>query len=62
MMLIEASEDMGFRLLHTAIPENVALAESIAQQQPISQYSPKAVGAVAYRSLAKEVSKIWGLK
>ena len=61
-LLIESAEDMGFRLLHTTIPENIAIAESIAQQQPISQYAPKSAGAVAYRSLAKEVSKVWGLK
>lgn len=61
-MLIEAAEDMGFRLLHTTIPENIAIAESIASQQPISVYSPKSSGAKAYQSLAKEVSKVWGLK
>jgi chromosome partitioning protein len=61
-MLIEASEDMGFRLLHTTIPKNIAIAESIAQQQPISVYAPKSTGAVAYSSLAKEVSKVWGLR
>lgn len=61
-LLIEAAEDLGFRLLHTTIPENVTLAESIAQQKPVSAYAPKSIGAVAYRSLAKEVSKIWGLK
>lgn len=61
-MLIDAAEDMGFRLLHTTIPRNIAIAESIAQQQPISVYAPKSAGAVAYRSLAKEVSKIWGLR
>lgn len=61
-MLIEAAEDMGFRLLHTTIPRNIAIAESIAQQQPISVYAPKSTGAVAYGSLAKEISKVWGLR
>ncbi len=61
-MLIEAAEDMGFRLLHTTIPKNIAIAESIAQQQPIGVYAPKSTGAVAYSSLAKEVSKVWGLR
>lgn len=61
-MLIEAAEDMNFRLLHTTIPENIAIAESIASQSPISVYSSKSSGAKAYQSLAKEVSKIWGLK
>lgn len=61
-MLIGASVDMGFRLLHTTIPENIAIAESIASQTPISDYSPKSTGALAYESLAKEVSKVWGLR
>jgi chromosome partitioning protein len=49
-------------LLHTTIPENIALAESIAQQKPISDYDPKSSGAIAYKSLAKEVSKVWGMR
>lgn len=61
-MLIDAAEDMGFRLLHTTIPRNIAIAESIAQQQPIGVYAPRSTGAVAYRSLAKELSKVWGLR
>ena len=61
-MLIGASVDMGFRLLHTTIPENIAIAESIAAQTPISDYSPKSTGALAYESLAKEVSKVWGMR
>jgi chromosome partitioning protein len=61
-MLIDASEDMGFRLLHTTIPKNIALAECIGHQQPISVYAPKSTGALAYKSLAKEISKIWGLR
>lgn len=61
-LLIEAAEDYNYRLLHTVIPENINVAESIAQQLPISTYSPKSAGAAAYNSLAKEVMKIWGLK
>lgn len=61
-MLVEASADMNFRLLHTSIPENVSVAESIAAQQPVCRYAEKSAGAVAYRSLAKEVSKVWGLR
>ena len=61
-LLIGAAEDLGYRLLHTTIPENIALAESIAQQKPISDYDPKSSGAIAYKSLAKEVSKVWGMR
>ncbi|MEM9452326.1 MAG: ParA family protein [Cyanobacteria bacterium P01_E01_bin.6] len=61
-LLIEGAEDYNYRLLHTVIPENINVAESIAQQQPVTTYAPKSAGAAAYKSLAKEVMKIWGLK
>ena len=58
-LLIESSVDMDYRLLHTTIPENVSVAESIAQQVPVLEYAPKSPGAKAYYSLAKECSKVW---
>jgi len=58
-LLISSAEDLNYRLLHTTVPENIQVAESIAQQQPILEYSPKSAGAVAYKSLAKEVAKLW---
>jgi chromosome partitioning protein len=61
-LLIESAEDLSYRLLHTTIPESVQVAESIAQQQPILDYASGSAGAVAYRSLAKECIKLWGLK
>ncbi|MEM9156863.1 MAG: ParA family protein [Cyanobacteria bacterium P01_F01_bin.33] len=61
-LLVESAEDLGYRLLHATIPENIAVAESIAHQQPISNYAPKSSGALAYGSLAKEISKVWGLR
>jgi chromosome partitioning protein len=61
-MLIESAEDLGYKLLHTVIPESVQLAESIAQQQPVTEYAKKSSGAIAYQSLAKECSKLWGIK
>lgn len=61
-MLIAGSVDLDYRLLHTTIPENIAIAESVAQQKPIADYDAKSPGAVAYRSLAKECLKVWGLK
>jgi chromosome partitioning protein len=61
-LLIESAEDLGYRLLHTTIPENIQVAESIAQQQPVLNYASESSGAKAYRSLAKECSKLWGLR
>ena len=61
-LLIESSEDLDYRLLHTVIPENIQVAESIAQQSPVLIYSKASPGAKAYKSLAKEVLKLWGLK
>ncbi len=61
-LLIESAEDLGYRLLHTTIPENIQVAESIAQQRPVLVYAADSSGAAAYKSLAKECSKLWGLK
>lgn len=58
-LLIEAAVDLNYRLLHTVIPENIAVAESIAQQKPILAYASKSSGSLAYQSLAKECSKLW---
>lgn len=60
-LLVEAAEDYQYRLLHTVIPENINVAESIAQQLPVSSYASKSAGAVAYKSLAREVTKVWRL-
>lgn len=61
-LLIAGAEDLGYRLLYTTVPENISVAESIAQQQPVTEYAPSSAGALAYKSLAKEVSKIWKVK
>jgi chromosome partitioning protein len=61
-LLISSAEDLNYRLLHTTIPDNIQVAESIAQQQPVITYASKSAGAVAYKSLGKELIKIWGLK
>lgn len=61
-LLIESAEDLSYRLLHTTIPENIQVAESIAQQCPIIDYAPNSTGATSYKSLFKEVCKLWGLK
>lgn len=61
-VLIASAEDLNYRLLHTVIPENIQVAESIAQQQSILEYAPKSAGAASYKSLAKEVTKLWKVK
>jgi chromosome partitioning protein len=60
-LLIASATDLNYRLLHTTIPENIQVAESIAQQQPVTVYASKSVGSLAYKSLGKELTKIWGL-
>lgn len=61
-MLVDASIEMGFQLMHTAIPENVAVSESFDAQKPISQYSKRSKAALAYKRLAKELRQVWGSK
>jgi chromosome partitioning protein len=46
--------ELGYQLLTTIIPENIAIAEAIAHQKPITMYAPKSPGAKAYKNLAKE--------
>ena len=60
-LLVESAQDLGYHLLYTSIPENINVAESIAQQQPVIDYAPQSSGALAYKSLSKEVVKFWGL-
>lgn len=61
-LLIDAAMELSYRLLHSTIPENVQIAESIAQQKPIVAYAPKSVGGKAYVSVAKECLKLWEVK
>lgn len=53
-LLESGSSELGFTLLHTVIPENIAVAEAIAHQMPATTYAPKSQGAKAYKQLAKE--------
>jgi len=61
-MLVAGAEDLGYRLLHSKIPENIPVAESIAQQQSVLEYAPRSTGALAYTSLCKECIKLWRVK
>jgi chromosome partitioning protein len=54
--------DSRFNLLRICIPENVAIAESAGHGQSVLTYSSKSRGASAYKALALEVIKEWGLK
>lgn len=56
-LLTESASELGYYLLKTVIPENIAVAESIAQQKPVLFYAPKSSGAKAYQALAKEYTK-----
>lgn len=58
-LLIESAVEMNYRLLHTVIPDNIDVAEAIAQQKSVLDYAPHSSGSKAYQSLAKECSKLW---
>ena len=61
--LLQASAgEFGYTLLSTVIPENIPVAEAIAQQQSVIDYSKNSTGSKAYKALAKEVIKLWGVK
>ena len=49
-LLISSAQGLNYRLLHTTIPDNIQVAESIAQQQPVITYASKSAGAIAYRT------------
>lgn len=58
-LLTEAAEELNYRLLKTTVPENIAVAEAIAHQQPVTAYSSRSSGAKAYKALAKECLGVW---
>jgi len=45
----------GAKLLKTAIPRNIRLAEAPSYGKPVALYDPKSRGAESYRDLAEEV-------
>jgi len=61
-LLVEGATDLGYSLLYATIPENISVSEAIAQQCPVLDYAPNSTGAKAFKSLAREVVKAWGLK
>jgi chromosome partitioning protein len=58
-LLTEAASELGYRLLKTVIPDNIAVAEAIAHSAPVISYSSRSSGAKAYRLLAKECLEGW---
>lgn len=58
-LLTESAEESGYTLFKTLIPENIAVAEAIAQQIPVIDYAPRSPGAKAYQSLANECMRLW---
>jgi chromosome partitioning protein len=58
-LLKDAAAELDYQLLQTVIPENIAIAEAIAQQQSVLNYAPKSSGTQAFKALAKECSKLW---
>lgn len=58
-LLKEAAGELDYTLLKTLIPENISVAEAIAQQIPVIDYAPRSPGAKAYSTLAKECVRLW---
>ncbi|MDE1154577.1 MAG: ParA family protein [Acidobacteriaceae bacterium] len=52
----------GEKLYTTTIPRNIRLAEAPSHGKPVLQYDPRSRGAEAYRDLALEVLKRYGIK
>ncbi len=58
-LLAEAAQELNYRLLKTTVPENISVAEAIAHQQPVTEYSPRSSGAKAHKALAREYLGVW---
>ena len=52
----EVRAHFGDKVCRSLIPRNVRLAEASSFRQPITVFDPMSRGAIAYRTLAKEVS------
>jgi chromosome partitioning protein len=58
-LLTQAASELGYQLLKTVVPENIAVAESIAHALPVNVYASSSSGAKAYKALALECSGVW---
>ncbi|MCZ7527827.1 MAG: AAA family ATPase [Acidimicrobiia bacterium] len=54
---IEVREHFGPKVYRTVVPRTVRLSEAPSFGQPITVFDPTSRGAIAYRELAKEVSR-----
>ena len=54
----ELARHFGQKVLPTAIPRNIKLAEAPSHGQPIVHYAPSSTGAKAYRAMTKEFLKL----
>ena len=54
-MLKSGADELGFNLLKTTIPENVAIAEAVSSQVSVLDYAKNSIGAKAFKQLAKEI-------
>ena len=57
----EVREHLPEKIFTTVIPRTVRLSEAPSFGKTIFAYDPSSAGAVAYRSLAREVAKRFGL-
>ncbi len=53
----EVREHFGDKVCRTVVPRTVRLSEAPSFGQPIITFDPTSRGAIAYRELAKEVSR-----
>ena len=58
-VLTALKEKFPDQMFHTAIRENIALAESVSYGKTIFEYSPKSHGAEDFRTLTQEILERW---
>lgn len=62
LVVNEVKEHLGEYIFKTFIPRSIRLAEAPSHGKSIFEYDPISSGAVAYKSLGKEVMKRFNLK
>ncbi len=58
-VLDEAKNFFGKKVFKTVVPRNVRLSEAPSHGEPICIYDPSSTGAKAYKSLSKELLKLF---
>lgn len=54
---LDARDTLGELVFNTVIPRNVRVSEAPSFSQPVLEYDSTSKGSVAYRALAREISK-----